>query len=234
MAAAHYASRDVVGDLGGMPVTIPSHFADLVEYNGDPGWSGKRAGSHPERTHASKLASFGFYARFPDMAGLSSEALRNHKQSQSIYKTMWLSVGLSAGERYYGAGILERLTNAMGKSGGIVKFEQYEKLPGEQHGLTVYAAAGIDPKTARPYREDRYASDIFVHRNEAGRVDTYIRCSNDAHVARCKQNFSLEPAVQANIFVSYRRDLLPEWRQMQASVTQLILSFKAPTATGNP
>lgn len=37
MAAASYTPHDVVGDLGGMPVTIPHHFASYVEYDDDPG-----------------------------------------------------------------------------------------------------------------------------------------------------------------------------------------------------
>lgn len=37
MATAQYTPKDVVGDLGGMPVTIPRHLAEFVEYEGDPG-----------------------------------------------------------------------------------------------------------------------------------------------------------------------------------------------------
>lgn len=228
MAAAHYSSHDVVGDLGGMPATIPRHFADFVEYNGDPGWGEKRKGPRPERTHASKLSSFGFYVRLPDMAGLSSNELRLHKQNQKMRDTMWISVGFNTGEVYPGDGFLDRRTNAMGKPGNILKYEQYEQLLDQFHGLTVYAAGGIDPKTNKPYREDTDAHDIFVHRNDSGKVDTYIRCSNrNVPAPPCTQDFSMEPNVKARVYVSYRRGLLPEWQQIQASITQLILSFKA-------
>ena len=71
MAAAQFATRNMVGDLGGVPVAIPRHFANYVEYEGDPGFGEKRIGPRPERTHASKLTSFGFDVRFPDMAGVS-------------------------------------------------------------------------------------------------------------------------------------------------------------------
>lgn len=108
MAAAQFAVRDVAADLGGMPVTIPRHFANYVEYNGDPGWGEKRKGPRPERTQASKLSSFGFYARFPDMAGLSSPDLRKDKESQSIYNTMWIDVTLTTGAFYPGDGFLMR------------------------------------------------------------------------------------------------------------------------------
>lgn len=237
MAVAQFSTSKVVGDLGGMPVTIPSHFANFVEYDGDPGWGEKRKGPRPERTHASKLRSFGFYVRFPDMAGLSSPEMWNDKQSQKTYNTMWINVGLNAGERYKDEWGMDRLANAIGRSGYILKHEQYEQLPDPQHGLTVYAAAGIDPKTNKPYREDPYATDIFVHRDKAGRVDAYIRCSNrNVPAPPCRHNFSLEPDVKAKIDISYRRSLLPEWQQIQTSVTQLILTFKAAdnTSTAAP
>lgn len=233
MVATGTPSHDVVGDLGGMPVTIPRHFADLVEYSGDPAWGEARKGPRPRRTHASRLASFGFYVRFPDMAGLSTPELRQHKQSQGIYNTMWISVGVTTGDIYPGHGFLDRQADALDKPDGILKYEHYEKLPGQLFGLTVYAAAGTNPQTNKPYREHSQASDRFVHRRETGRVDTYIRCNNvTRHVATCKQNFSLEPDAKAKIYVSYRRDLLPHWQQIQASVAQLILSFKtAPTSS---
>ena len=237
MTAARYASHDVVGDLGGMPVTIPSHFANFVEYNGDSGWGEKRKGPRPERTHASKLSSFGFYVRFPDMAGLSNPELWKDKESRSIYNTMWIDVGLNSGDRYTDAGGLDRLTSAIGKSGAIIKYEQYAQLPDLHHGLTVYAAAGIDPKTKKPYRQDSHAKDIFVHRDPTGRVDAYISCSNRPHeAAPCKQYISLEPNMKALAYVGYRRGQLPEWQRIQTSVTQLILSFNAakPATTEKP
>jgi hypothetical protein len=42
MAAAQFSRGVVVGDLGGMPVAIPRHFAEYVEYDGDPGWGETR------------------------------------------------------------------------------------------------------------------------------------------------------------------------------------------------
>jgi hypothetical protein len=91
MAAAHYSPRDVVGDLGGVSVTIPSHFANFVAYEGDPGWGEKRKGPQPERSHQSKLISFGYYTRFPDMAGESSRDLIKDKRGYSIYTSPWIS-----------------------------------------------------------------------------------------------------------------------------------------------
>ena len=31
-----------IGDLGGVKVSIPSYMAELIEYEGDPGWDGEK------------------------------------------------------------------------------------------------------------------------------------------------------------------------------------------------
>jgi len=231
MTAAQYAPRDVVGDLGGVPVTIPRHFANFVEYEGDPGWSEKRKGSVPKRTHQSKLSSFGYDVRFPDMAGRSSQELRKDSESYSSGKTPWISVGINTGNIYPGDGFLDRVTANIGNIGHILTYEQYEQLPGQLHGLTVYAAAGMDPKTDKPYREDTDAHDLFVHRDKANRVDAYIDCSNrNVPAPPCRHDFSLEPHMHAQVYVSYRRSQLSQWREIQQAVTQQILGFKVVQA----
>ena len=165
MAAAQFSKHDVVGDLGRMPVTIPQHFANYVEYDGDPGWGEKRNGLPPARTHQSKLSSFGFHVRYPDMAGLSSPEMLKDKQSYTIYNTPWVSVGINTGKIYPGDGFLDRWTHArLEVPNHILQYKNYERLPRNEHGLTVYSPAGIDPKTQVPYRQDRHAEDIFIHR----------------------------------------------------------------------
>ncbi len=226
MAAAKYASRDVVGDLGGVPVNIPRHFANYVEYEGDPGWGEKRKGLKPKRTHQSKLTSFGYYTRFPDMAGESSFELVKDKSSYSIHTTPWIDVGITTGNIYPGDGFLDRRAAAMKNNSS--RYEQYEQLPSPEHGLTVYAPAGVDPKTDKPYREHDYAKDVFLHRDNTNRVDTYIDCRNRLRgLQTCEHSFSLEPYMHAKVYVVYRRTQLPHWREIQQAVTQQILSFKA-------
>ena len=231
MAAAKYASRDVVGDLGGVPVNIPRHFANYVEYEGDPGWGEKRKGPKPKRTHQSKLISFGYDTRFPDMAGESSPELIKDKRSYSIHTTPWIDVGIKTGNIYPGDGFLDRRASYLDRKDSILEYEHYEQLPETEHGLTVYAAEGIDPKTNKPYREDDYAKDVFLHRDHTNRVDTYIDCSNRLRGSQpCEHSFSLEPHMHAKVYVIYRRTLLPHWKEIQQAVTQQILGFKA-TAT---
>lgn len=236
MAASRYAPRDVMGDLGGVPVTIPRHFANYVEYEGDPSWGEKRQGSKPERTHQSKLVSFGYYTRFPDMAGESSAELIKDKRSYSSSKTPWISVGINTGKDYPGDGFLDRWTHATAETPNVIlKYENYEKLPVKEHGLTVYAAAGIDPKTGKPYRVDTNAEDVFVSRDKSGRVDAHIQCSNrNVPAPPCTHDFSLEPYMHAKVYLSYRRSQLANWREIQEAVRQQILDFKVESKTAEP
>jgi hypothetical protein len=228
MEAARVVASDVVGDLGGVPVTIPRHFANYAEYEGDPNWGEKRQAPKPNRTYQSRLVSFGYYTRFPDMAGESSEKLISDRRAHSRTTTPWIRVGVITGNIYPGGVFLERMVASIGKSGDIIQYEQYEKLPGVQHGLTVYAARGTDPKTSRPYREDRNAHDLFVHRVNTGRADAYVDCSNrNVPEPPCQHSFSLEPHMRAQISVIYRRGQLANWREIQQAVTRKILGFKS-------
>lgn len=234
MAAVRYAPRDAVGDLGGVAVTIPRHFANHLEYDGDPGWGEKRQGPRPARDHQSKISSFGYYTRFPDMAGESSPELINDKRSYFPGNTPWISVGINTGSDYAGNGYLDRWTSArVEKPNDILKHYNYEKLPDTEHGLTVYAAVGSDPKTNTPFRDHADAKDVFVMRDAKGRVLTTVECSNrNVPSPPCTQDFSLEPDMRAGVYLSYRRSLLPHWREMQAAVTQQLLSFRhAPNDT---
>ena len=231
MAGARYSPCDVVGDLGGMPVTIPSYFANFVEYEGDPGWS-KREGPVPVRNHQSKLVSFGFMVRFPDMAGLSSRELEKDRASFTIDNTPWIDVGITTGKNFGdGLGIERDFKNLLENR----KFK-YEAQTINQFGLEVHSPIGVDPNTRQAFKHHYDDQDLFIYRNSAGQILTFIRCHNVNHAAApCVQRFSLDPNLKAWIKISFRRGLLPEWRQMQGSVTALILGFKkSGDVTGAP
>ncbi|MFZ6708171.1 hypothetical protein ACO0LN_03540 [Undibacterium sp. TC9W] len=218
------AKHEVVGDLGGISVRIPSHFAKYAEYEGDPGWSGKRIGPTPIRDTKSKLVSFGFDIRYPDMAGLSSPDLRKNKEAFSIFNTPWLRGIVTTGVNFGDGGFLQRMSESMGKMGSL----QFEKQKEKQFGLEVYTPIGVDPQTRNPQKHIDDDKDLYIFRDENGVVQTYIECTNINHdAAPCKQFFFLLPRAKAKITLSYRRGLLSEWKQMQDSVGQLILGFES-------
>jgi hypothetical protein len=236
MAAAQYSDKTVRANLGGMMVVIPAHFANYVEYDGDPGFGEKRQGPTPKRTPQSTLKSFGFDVRYPDMAGLDSSEMFKDKASYKTYNTPWISVGFTTGNSYPGDGFLDRLTHGtVDTPNNILKYANYEKLSAAEYGLTVYAPKGIDPKTKKIYREDKNAEDIFIHRHNSGKIDTYIRCSNRyVQAPPCTQTFNLEPNAKSVVYVSYRRSLLPEWQSIQKNVRQLVFNFEAKEKLSMP
>ena len=253
MNAAEFAkSKYVIGDLGGMKVRIPSYFANYVEYEGDPTWGEKRHGSVPVRDFNSKLKSFGFDVRFPDMAGRSStelwkdQRLRQDAKWEHYYypeksSTHWIDVGVASAKSYPVNGFLDRLTNgtlsfnAKAKEGyyPAMAYKQYEKLHKHEYGLTVYAPPGIDPRTNKPFRDDDRAKDVYVFRDANGNVFTYIECQNRlpySHTRSCTQFVSLEKHMKTEVRIIYNRAVLPHWREIQAKVSELILSFGVPTS----
>lgn len=71
-----------------------------------------------------------------------------------------------------------------------------------------------------------YDKNIYYHQDKDGEADVYIECSNMEHAAaRCEQHFVL-PSMRSWLRVNYRRDLLPHWREIQTSVTQIIVGFR--------
>lgn len=239
MNAAAIAKGDVIGDLGGVKVRIPAHFANYVEYDGDPGFGEKRQGPVPRRTFESKLMSFGFEVRFPDMAGRTSPELWQDYKSKLPRESQWMHVGFNTGSIYPGDGFLDRYTDRTinfkaGERFSGLEYEEYEKLPQLEFGLTVYAPPGIDRKTGKPLREHKSAKDLYVLRDARGRVLTVIQCDNRWTNPDCSHDFSMEPTMKAAISVRYRRGLLPHWKEIQTNVSQLIAGFAVNADSAQP
>lgn len=224
-------SENHVGDLGGVPVDLPKNIVSLVEYDGDPAWGKKREGSKPTRSYDSKINSFGFDMRYTDntIFDESNKSLkRAYKKEQYLSNDPWVSVSVSSGDRYHGVGAIHRIGDGTlnpSKEAGLV--HEYEQLDNEQFGLEVYAPPGIDPKTDSPYRENRYAEDVFIQRDETGQITTYIKCSNrDVPRPPCSHQFDLEPQMGLYVNVQYSRHNLADWQQIEQVVRQQILNFR--------
>ncbi|GAA4351442.1 hypothetical protein GCM10023165_39650 [Variovorax defluvii] len=220
--------QPVIGNLGGMPVTFPAGFVENVEYEGDPGFGEKRNGPKPERTHQLGFTSLGFRVRYPEFTVMSYKEREADRQKFSIHNTPWLDFTITAGTFFGDGEFLERKISWMNRD----KNFQYEKLPGKQFGLQVYTPIGVD-KSLRNYDLKRgYQSrisdrDMFVSYDSAGRVDTFIECSNRNHdAAPCEQFFYLDPALRVQLTVMYRRGMLQHWQEIQTSTKKLLLSFK--------
>ncbi len=220
-----------IGDLGGVPVDMPKNLVHFVAYDGDPTFGNKREHPKPMRTYDSKINSFGFDMRYTDNTIFdesSKEIKRAYDEEKKLPNSPWISVSVTSGDRYYGAGDIHRMGDgALNPSKEAGPVHEYENLDNDQYGLEAYAPPGIDPNTDRPYREDRYAEDVFIQRDKTGQIITYIKCSNrDVPRPPCSHRFDLEPQMALDLAVQYSRHNLADWQQIEQVVRQQLLSFR--------
>lgn len=228
----------VVGDFGGMRVEIPSYYVRLVEYDGDPSFGQIRQGPSPGRTFESRIRSFGLSARYPDMSGLVDDKTREEKRLQPLSEDSWLNVGIISGEFYSGDDFLQKLTrNLRGDTfdRGEGEFKGhwnylYRRQSSRKFGLDVFLLTGTDPRTGKPASQSEDTYDIYIHRDSANRVDTFIQCNRTyvpGGIAVCHMEFGLAPQAHVEVDVGFRSGLLSEWRGIRQSVQHLLLSFEA-------
>jgi hypothetical protein len=226
MALAQRSPVDVKGNLGGMPVRISKEVARFAEYDGEPTWAPRPPGPPPQRTYESRLKSFGFDLRFPDMATMADPGSREDRQTAGASRR-WFSVRLTSGEIYPGDGFLDRRTHTTLVKQGAHWFTQYEEVASPHPALAAYGVIGMDPKTNTPYRTNQFARDVFISRDETGKVRAYIDCKNTRH-SLCEHDWSLEQlGINAQVTVIYRRELLEHWEQIQQEVAKKITSFRS-------
>ncbi|MDP3332489.1 MAG: hypothetical protein Q8Q40_05600 [Methylococcaceae bacterium] len=225
------ARKPTIGDLGGIPISIPPGIARFVEYQDDPGFMKPRKGPIPVRTLQSKFRSFGFEMRFPDKALVRDETPEQAKKI-SPDNTMWVDVGLDI-KGYNDALALSRQLKGRATrkwpmmNDGLHSKEElkdrhgYRLLPEPLYGLMVYQVYGYEN-----IKHDIDDRNIYYHVNQKGEVDTYIQCSNVKLLrAPCDHFFVLPHTEHTIAEVNYRIELLPQWQAIQAAATEVILGF---------
>lgn len=231
MAAIKFSPKTIHAKLGGMPVSIPPHFANYVQYDGDPGWGEKRNSPHPSRTLDSSLQSFGFDFKYPDMQGLETPALGQEKREAKLRNTPWMTAGITSGTIFPGNGFLNRhFYNTIIKKPYLPE-ERYTKNVKKIFHLDAYVNMEISPNTGQRMREDHGIDDYYFHINSNENVTTVIHCGTAEKnwVQTCRQSFSLEPYSNTEVTVSYILPYLEHWKDIQEKTTQLLLSFKRNT-----
>ena len=222
-----------IGDLGGVPVDMPKNLVHFVAYDGDPTFGNKREHPKPMRTYDSKINSFGFDLRYTDntMLDTTNKALKSayrRDNKRNLGDNPWVSVSVNSGDRVTVPNPTHRIgygTLNPSKEAGLA--HEYEPLNEIQFGLEVYAPPGIDPATNKPWREDRYAKDVFLRRDKTGQIITHIECSNrDVPRPPCTHFFDLGPQRNLSIRAHYSRYNLADWQKIENLVRQQLLSFR--------
>jgi hypothetical protein len=235
MALAQYTPKDVIGDFGGIKVSIPRHCAEYVEYDGDPGFGEKRIWPVTERTFHSELRSFGIDIRMTDMKCKESPELREDRRQQfRKQESPWISIGINAGSIYPKLGAMVADRHARIVIDSITKptefwFSNYERLPSKIYGLDAYVVTGLDPYTGKPAKDSDKVNDKYFHFTPSGLADTYISCGRTyvpGGVASCSMSFSLEPIAKVHVSVRFTRVRLSEWQEIRKKTIDLLTGFE--------
>lgn len=166
-----------IGNLGGVPVHLPQG-VDYLEYNDSPGWDIEAIKNYDpdKRTYDSVIESFGFEFRNSDLViyDVLDPALRKARKNDYEYRNGdgWVKVSVK---------LMPESAYSDKDSNGVTRMYQastsgeyleppypaytwhYERLEKEdKYGLKVYINPGIDPKTKKPWREDRHSEDLFI------------------------------------------------------------------------
>ena len=168
----------VIGDLGGVPVSIPREYARLVEYEGDPHWLEKRTGPPPVRTFESKLTSFGIVAHYPDMKPLMKENYESYQKNR-FRDREWIDMGILAGSNlHFKEDKFERPYEFIVPGQELHRFYTYQQLS-MVHGLTPYKAIKdirLDLILDQENRcHSRYNHILYIARDN-DKIAAFIRC----------------------------------------------------------
>lgn len=237
---SHVASQPypgfAIGDLGGMPVKMPRYMAELLEYDGDPGWAPAPDWRPPVRTFESKINSFGFYVRYPDGQTLDSWERREEKRLTPPWDDRWIDVGVKSSKHYPGNGFLQRYEQALFRDQTHKSaLFRYHLQPEKEYGLEVYKLA---PPPEGPDPTKLIVDDEYFGRDAEGRLVTTIRCTAvrvDVSRSTCVQDWSMEEnGLKVELSSQYRRPLLAHWREIQPMVTQMVLGFRHDPSQSEP
>lgn len=232
-----YGNPYIIGDLGGVPVNLPSSVVRFVEYVDSPGWDMDKIRSYnpPTRNYQSVLKSFDFAFRNSDGALYDEnkrDLVKQYRAEQSAGGDDWVRVIISAAPvespRKYP---LDYLYETSFQKWATAAEEPYAFTGEYRYGLEYYVVPGINTETQKPWREDNGVKDLFVYKDADGHVVTYIRCSNH-NVASppCTHYFEMTSPMKLGIVdLSYNRQHLGSWKEIQEKAKTFILTFPVKT-----
>jgi hypothetical protein len=209
-------------DIGGVQAVVPKCYANFLEYNGNPSpWEG---GAQMKAPASRKVRSMGFYATINSSNILVCLGGRPSAEDARSVDERVILVGLTTGEDYPGGGYLDRLTQRT----VIVptnRFAQYKSMANKELDLIEYHLVVHDGMSASEVLATG-ESDYFLHRDAAGKVDTFIKCSRRKVPAPpCSHRFGLEPKSLAEVEISYSRNDLNKWSEMEKVTKKIIIDF---------
>ncbi len=227
-----YNAPDVVGNMGGRPIRVPSYVAIFPSWEDTPTafapeWETYKA---PPRNYQSKMKRFSFELNFEtgeirDDRFTDSLAL-DKQRKQSGHP--WVSVGVTNGVDFlHRKDLFDRYLQNDLDVKPIRPEDTYHKTDRTLYGLEVYAAPKIKTVVGG------YPDDVFVARHPDGHVRTYIKCStNQVPTPPCKHHFAATDNMMIEFSLLYDRHRLADWQKIEAAAKRAFLSFIVDPATG--
>ncbi|PIT13236.1 hypothetical protein [Snodgrassella alvi] len=229
---------DTIGKLGTHSISIPAGVIDgWARYVGDPGDFAdpkiKAKYQRPPKTYDLPIESFGFLYRITD-----GDVYTSFRQTQQDYRRdnetlipygkpfPWASVSVYG--QYDAAAPLNfnfTVQNEFKLAKDITHFD-YIQQEQPLYNLTLYRANnGIDPETGEPWKWDDNAKDIFIKKDQAGNIKTYIKCQFTHHINSCSHMF-YNDRWHIQVWISYSRTYLPQWQEMEGNIIKILDSWR--------
>lgn len=233
-----YGKPYIIGNLGGVPVNLPPTIVRFVEYTDSPGFNPQalRNFKPSVRTYDSIITSFGFDFRNHDkqMLDRHNDALVEERKQElkaaRIESHDWIRVSISAKFANSNPNFLDdSVAHYYERNPHLphTPIYHYWQPNGEYfHGLQVNIHPGIDPKTGKAWREHEDAKDIFVYRDNEGRVKSIMNCTNKGIINSCTHRFKFPEEMSIFISIEYNRDNLPSWQELEKNAINMVLDFR--------
>ncbi|MDO4640655.1 MAG: hypothetical protein Q4A84_02985 [Neisseria sp.] len=224
-------SPDIIGTLGGRKVRMSFYKVQDVSYIDTPTmfaeeWKTYKA---PPRTYASELDGFGFELNYEK--GITRD-IRDDKDfyaEQKISGKPWVLVGVERNNDYvqHNNFLDDTLADDL-KAKPTLPDYVYVRIPETQYGLERYVVPGKNPKTGQPWRlENSDSKDLFIGRDKAGHVRSYIKCSNKLDVPNppCSHRFVVKDKIQVTFDMLYNRHRLYDWQRIEQEALKMVMGF---------
>ena len=224
------------GTMQGVRFSIPKAYIHFpVQYEGQSPWDSRTGyGRPPAEGESEEITNFSLYVEWP---GLDPHTPHNHESYQASQKSFepdnWLLIGTTVRGTgpipeidEDGRNSLSRIVNRMiaNPYNSLPENVRYEVMTESQLGLSVARLVGPGVENAKIWNRS-----LHWKGDRNGIVSTLVRCgdgilSTPGWVRDCSQEFRLDE-IDSMVTVTYAKTLLPQWREIEARVKQLIRSF---------
>lgn len=223
-----------IGNMNGVKLSIPYGYRQFpMEYEDESVWEPKK--EHPFRTFDSRINNFSIHVQWPTLEPRSPKNEASFLHSSNILGAHgWLVVGINAKDLRNPSSSLPDLGLSGRLRNRLTHPERSRTPAGVRHELK-----GLDPITglqiavpvgAGSEKRQMWNDALYWNGDRDQTISTYIECPHGAFsspdvVGSCHHSFVIQE-LKSEVAITYKANLLPQWREIQAKTQQLIMSFK--------